>query len=260
MSTSRRNYYRILHVQPDAPLEVITASHRALMATCHLNKGTSDPATLNEALDVLVDAERRKAYDAERESRAARASAMNHPAGAESAAPAGDATAGTGAAPKACSVCQQPAPESVQADTLCSRCGAPLTPATYGLTKSRVNERRALPRIMKSDWVKLYAHWPSEEHIMDVRMRDVSLDGISVYSGAPLPVQSRVRVLGSAFDIVAQLVSVRRVGKVFTLHAQLLTLRRVAKIDDGTYVEPLQDQTPGGADANQALGRLVGRR
>ena len=31
MKKNRRNYYRVLHVQPDAPIEVIKASYRALM-------------------------------------------------------------------------------------------------------------------------------------------------------------------------------------------------------------------------------------
>lgn len=31
MKNNRRNYYRILHVQPDAPLEIIRASYRAMM-------------------------------------------------------------------------------------------------------------------------------------------------------------------------------------------------------------------------------------
>ena len=31
MKNNRRNYYRILHVQSDAPLEIIRASYRAMM-------------------------------------------------------------------------------------------------------------------------------------------------------------------------------------------------------------------------------------
>ena len=30
---NRRNYYRLLHVQPDAPTEVIKSSYRTLMRT-----------------------------------------------------------------------------------------------------------------------------------------------------------------------------------------------------------------------------------
>lgn len=33
MAKSRRNYYRILYLQPEAPAEVIRAAYRALMQT-----------------------------------------------------------------------------------------------------------------------------------------------------------------------------------------------------------------------------------
>lgn len=78
-----------------------------------------------------------------------------------------------------------------------------------------------MPRVSKTDWALLYADWPSE--VIDVRMRDLSLDGISVFSGAELPETQTIRVAGSAFDVVAEIVSCRRMGKVFTLHAKLVT-------------------------------------
>lgn len=78
-----------------------------------------------------------------------------------------------------------------------------------------------MPRVTKSDWALLFMDWPSE--VSDVRMRDLSLDGISVYSGIALPLHRTIRVVGAAFDVVADIVSCRRVGKVFTLHAQLTT-------------------------------------
>ena len=67
MSRERRNLYRILHVQPEAPPEVIKAAWRALMSTlrAHPDLG-GDPqvaARLNAAYEVLSDPERRRAYD-----------------------------------------------------------------------------------------------------------------------------------------------------------------------------------------------------
>lgn len=64
---NRRNYYRVLHVEPDAPLAVIQASYRALMQqlTVHPDLGGDhDEAVLiNEAFDTLRDPDRRAAYD-----------------------------------------------------------------------------------------------------------------------------------------------------------------------------------------------------
>ena len=60
---NRRNYYRLLHVQPDAPGEVIKASYRTLMQKLrqHPDLGGDDcnAALLNEAYAVLTNPERR---------------------------------------------------------------------------------------------------------------------------------------------------------------------------------------------------------
>ncbi len=70
--TNHRNYYRLLHVQPDAPLEVIKASYRALMRSLkhHPDLGGDqwDAALINEAYEVLSAPEKRKTYDRERRS------------------------------------------------------------------------------------------------------------------------------------------------------------------------------------------------
>ena len=63
---NRRNYYRILQVQPDAPVEIIRASYRTLMLELKrhpdLGGSNSDASVLNEAYEVLANPERRAAY------------------------------------------------------------------------------------------------------------------------------------------------------------------------------------------------------
>ena len=65
---NRRNYYRILHVQPDAPVELIKASYRTLMHKMkhHPDLGGDHETAviINEAYDTLTDTKKRKAYDA----------------------------------------------------------------------------------------------------------------------------------------------------------------------------------------------------
>lgn len=65
---NRRNYYRILHVQPDAPVELIKASYRTLMHKMkhHPDLGGDHETAvmINEAYDTLTDAKKRKSYDA----------------------------------------------------------------------------------------------------------------------------------------------------------------------------------------------------
>ena len=64
---NRRNYYRILQVQPDAPFEVIRASYRTLMRELKqhpdLGGSTSEASFINEAYETLSNPDRRAAYD-----------------------------------------------------------------------------------------------------------------------------------------------------------------------------------------------------
>src|SRR5215218_2791183 len=64
---NRRNYYRILQVQPDAPAEVIRTSYRTLMQRLKMHPDLGgdhwNATLLNEAFTTLNDPDRRAAYD-----------------------------------------------------------------------------------------------------------------------------------------------------------------------------------------------------
>ncbi|MBW2010711.1 MAG: J domain-containing protein [Deltaproteobacteria bacterium] len=66
---NRWNYYKLLHVQPDAPVEIIRSSYRTLMLKLkqHPDMGGDDwnAALINEAYETLADAEKRAKYDRE---------------------------------------------------------------------------------------------------------------------------------------------------------------------------------------------------
>ncbi len=65
---NQRNYYRVLYVQPDAPLEIVRASYRTLMQKlkAHPDLGGDEwnAAVINQAFAVLSDTRKRRAYDA----------------------------------------------------------------------------------------------------------------------------------------------------------------------------------------------------
>jgi len=69
MMIERRNFYRILHVQPDAPMEVITESYRVLMQKLNIRADLNSPdwnaSLLNIAYNTLRDPVKRAAYDRE---------------------------------------------------------------------------------------------------------------------------------------------------------------------------------------------------
>jgi DnaJ-class molecular chaperone len=88
---NRRNYYRILHVQPDAPREVIRSSYRAMMQglRMHPDLGGDDgnAALINEAYAVLTDPGQRAAYDSARQNPEWARGSENEPVSAGDPAP-----------------------------------------------------------------------------------------------------------------------------------------------------------------------------
>lgn len=64
---NKRNYYRLLQVQPDAPGAIIRASYRTLMQKLNMHPDlggdTDHAAMLNQAYQTLMDPARRERYD-----------------------------------------------------------------------------------------------------------------------------------------------------------------------------------------------------
>ena len=200
-------------MQSDAPPEVIKAAYRALIATRHPDVGGDEyqAVLLNDAYAVLSDPVERAAYDARRVARdAARPGAPPAWPVPPSAPPA-----------HVCPMCRLGRPVHIALATRCARCRAPLAVVRVAALCETPMDRRGMPRVSKSDWAIMYVDWQSDA--IDVRMRDLSLDGIGVYCGLDLPVRRIVRIVGHSFDVVATVVGCRRLNAVFTLHASLMT-------------------------------------
>ncbi len=64
---NKRNYYRILYVQPDAPMEIVQASYRTIMQKlkAHPDLGGDhwNASVINEAFETLSDPDKRLAYN-----------------------------------------------------------------------------------------------------------------------------------------------------------------------------------------------------
>lgn len=212
MTPNRRNHYRVLHVQADAPAEVIKACYRTLMSTLRhhpdLGGDHETAAQINEAYRVLSNPVLRAAYDSARAARAKRSAGQSAPPPAAARGPV-------------CPFCRAPVPARVLRSARCENCRAPLAPAPKPSASSARADRRGMPRVSKSDWALL--HLDARGEGIDVRLRDLSLDGISLFSGLELPLGARIHVVGTVLDVVAEVVSCRRAGTIFTVHAHLLT-------------------------------------
>lgn len=231
MATERRNLYRILHVQPEAPAEVIKAAYRALMITLRAHPdlgGDHDHAArLNAAWAVLGDAERRRDYD-----RALRKPVRGAAPAAPSAGPQIDPWSWQ--ADRRCPFCQhawfgKPGPES-----RCGRCSSPLFAApTTERGASELLGRRRGERYARDLDASL--RLPGQGAERPARVRDLSLSGLSLLCSQRIPNGTPFRITTASFDAVAAVVGSRPAGAAFTLHARLLTLQML-RAARGVYV------------------------
>jgi DnaJ domain len=191
---NRRNYYRILQVQPDAPVEVIRASFRTLMRElkCHPDLGgaTGDAALLNEAYEVLSNPERRSSYDRQLFARYTRK---------PSAADRRPLTT------VFCPVCRRPVARRPQPGDCCSTCRSPL-PAENPLQSSPAVQR-AIDRMRKQCPIRYYASWPGTPR--EAQMVDFSPHGMRFVCAERLRPESVLKVTGHFFEATVEVKYVR---------------------------------------------------
>jgi hypothetical protein len=251
MPENRRNHYRILQVQPEAPAEVVKASWRALMhaARMHPDLG-GDPqaaALVNAAYAVLGDPERRRAYD-----RSLDLARMRAGGGRPAPEPASEATRGAtapGGTPpghaarhadpsgwltqRCCPLCRAPLPAALRADSRCARCDAPLAPPPAGVPgEPELLGRRRAVRRPRTDAATLVTGAGGRP--IGARLADLSFGGASLVSRDPVPAGSAARVTTAAFEAVAHVVACRRAGAHWHVRVQWLTIRALRP--RGVYV------------------------
>ncbi|MBQ0932001.1 DnaJ domain-containing protein [Ideonella alba] len=239
MSRERRNLYRILHVQPEAPPEVIKAAWRALMSTLRahpdLGGDTETAARLNAAYEVLSDPARRAAYDrslrrtprgpaAPPADSAPRATASPPPA------PPPRAAAGSGG----CPFCGHPHAPTLPRDARCSACDSPLTPLPARPRRGEAAGRRHDERFARDAVVEL--RLPAERLPRRARLRDLSFTGLQLWVETPLAVGRVLRVTTPQFDALVSVVGCRKQGVGHSVHGRLLTLS-LAPAAKGVYVD-----------------------
>lgn len=212
---NRRNHYRVLHVQPEAPQAVIQASYRTLMQRLrmHPDLGGShaEAALVNAAWAVLGDPERRADYDRTLRGHTEAARGQG-PVDAE-AVPAG----------RPCPLCGLPGPHHPRPDSRCTRCHAPL--AALPVPGSQAHEllgRRGAVRRDRQHAASLQVGWPGQPVV--VRWRDLSLTGLSLYTPAALAPGQRVHLIDGALEAVAEVVDSRRAqGPWHLMHGRLIS-------------------------------------
>ncbi len=223
MNPERRNLYRILHVQPEAPAEIIKASYRTLMSSLRMHPDLGgdarQAALINTAYEVLGDAARRREYD---RSRAAAAPRLARAASA--APPAAPSDPAHWLADRCCPFCTIAFTAIPRDEARCTRCHSPLMPAPAGERASGdAQGRRRGERFAREQDARL--HLPGQAAVLSARLQDLSFTGLSLLCAPALARGSALRVVTPGFDTLALVVACRRAGPVYRVHARLLTLQ-----------------------------------
>jgi hypothetical protein len=239
---NRRNYYRILHVQPEAPAEIIRASYRSLMSNLRQHPdlgGDHDTAALiNEAYAVLGDPQRRREYDRTLRARTGQ-SRPGAPAGAGAARGTQLQTAqgrsGTAGMPRwspvpteSCPFCEARVDFPMTGESRCPRCDSPLAPL-HGARRAppELFGRRATTRVAKTGLVWLFPDWPHPG--IQARLKNLSPHGFSMDTALALKPGQVVKFESAIVSGIAEIVSVRHGGSLQTAHARFLTAYFAAK-------------------------------
>lgn len=205
---NRRNFYRLLNVQADAPVEVVRSSYRAIMqqlkAHPDLGGDHAEAVLINEAFATLSDPARRAEYDRRIKPIASVRQRDEPPASRPPATsvPAERPPVIEPARLPTCSFCNAPCPPA-QVEWLegaCSSCSSPLFPAKKH--QDREDTRRSIGRVAKNMPVVFWlATSGSRRH--SGTTEDLSLNGMRFLSSAEVLVGTRVRIECSFCSAVA---------------------------------------------------------
>jgi hypothetical protein len=211
---SAPDYYRILHVQPDAPAAIIHASYRTLVqrAGSGVPGDADELAQLDEAYAVLGDPQRRAAYDVERAGRGAAAQGTFE---------------GPGPGTRSCLFCGalHALERALERDDECGRCRSPLYPAERH--RLEYSGQRMLRRIPKVHAIDVWVTWPQDAPI-PAEMRNLSLNGMSFASAVRFEPNQIVRIDCTELRALGRVAHIEHDAssrEPFSVGVEFLTLR-----------------------------------
>ena len=208
MQADSRNYYEVLHVSRDAPLEIIRGSYRTLMQQLKhhpdLGGDAATAALINEAYAVLSNVERRAEYDARIDVMARVADGVP----GSPSEPAAAATAGrTLDWSRQCVFCETPHNHGreIEIETGCQTCGSPLSAAEQH--RIELDGKRAVGRIGKRMRITYYTHWPQQKGFAG-HIEDLSLNGLRLVTAQDLAEGQCIKIVSDVVQAVAQVTNI----------------------------------------------------
>jgi hypothetical protein len=197
---NRRNYYRVLQVQPDAPAEVIRASYHALMRQLkqHPDLGGDhwNATILNDAYATLTNAQSRAAYDHQLFARYTKNPIDSNPEGKSPVIS------------YFCPFCNRPLARAKREETTCPSCQSPLSGNDQ--TGQDDISRRVVARVKKKGTIQYHTDWPQKG--LRAAVIHISPRGMRFQSYSRLRTGMTIKISGQGLHAVAV---VRNVQKIF---------------------------------------------
>ena len=221
------NYYQLLHVQPDAPREIIRSSYRTMMQRMRMHPDLGgdgeSAAALNEAYSVLMEPSNRAAYDRlrqEQERALENAEAANDASGVNGP---DDSPLMETAQTATCFFCNAPCDISVEnaAGYFCGRCYSPLSKPE--LVQGDEDDRRSILRVPNDQVLEFRTHWPQRDPYL-ARSGDISLDGMRFLCTPGLQDGQIIKIDAMALRAVARVTRAVRLGESWEVGVKFLTV------------------------------------
>lgn len=246
---NKRNYYRILHVQMDAPESVIKSAYRTMMQTLclHPDLGGDDwnASLLNEAREVLLNPVQRAQYDKKllatgNSSLSQRVdSSLENSAGGipnrsygshdsiNSSDPAQFLELPT--ATDSCAFCHSPVlwkpqqPHSYSIPYRCTRCDSPLGKVD-DYSDQLSNDQRRINRSYFEFCARIWLEWPLDSGY-EASVCDWSTHGCGIEVNAVIHNNQIVRIQAPGFDAISTVRHThRKESGVFVYGLEFLTI------------------------------------
>jgi len=219
---NRRNYYRVLHVQPDAPAAVIKATYRTLMQKLKMHPDlggdTWNAALVNEAYSILSDPLKREQYDRQvirklqQRDSAPRASKRAHCLFCKSVFLMDSG----GATPEACMECRSPL-HGMDSD------------------ETQITLRRIASRIERTFKIQYYTYWPQAPH--SAVAMDFSTTGIAIAGADHFFIGQLIKIESEPLSAVAEVKNHEAIGEASAPVRVGLQFRTVSfNLPRGTFV------------------------
>lgn len=206
---NRRNYYRILHVQRDAPVEIIKTSYRTLMQRLKMHPDLGGDhwhaSLINEAFATLSNPEKRAVYDRALQKRTDGTHDSPNNSGtrqhATTTEPAHEATSSM-ARKGYCAFCGTQHRHDSEYEQNCRLCKSPL--AMPRDTQDSTSLTRLIERMPRAIPLTLFQGWP-DSIVTTGTTTDMSPVGLRFVGREPLPPGKIVKIDSALCTAIAQI-------------------------------------------------------